>query len=287
MGYIRFVLALSVAVSHAGLWTPMNAAHAVQLFFVISGYYMATGLAGTYKDRPLAFYANRALRLFPAYWVVALLTFAWLLAINYDWGAIHAFRGKVPLSGLIVLSNILLVGQDIVSLMQGGYTYLFVSPAWSIGMEIMFYALAPLLATLSTRKLIVITSVLFAALILASGPWQWSMGGMNFIADPKYYVWPLQLPFFTFGMLLARFGIEMPSGKIDKSLAELSYPIYLVHYPVMHFMALGKVQYLLFVLALSWLIVCLIERPMRRFRDAIRAHVRQPRGENEIAVASK
>lgn len=278
MGYIRFYLALSVALSHVGMPTPMNASHAVQLFFVISGYYMATVLAGPYKDRLFAFYGNRALRLFPAYWFVALLTFAWLLAINYDWGAIHAFRGKVPLSGFILLSNILLVGQDLIFLMQGGYTYLLISPAWSIGMEVMFYAIAPFLAILSTRKLVVITSVLFAALLLASGPWKWSMGGMNFIADPKYYVWPLQLPFFTFGMLLARAGFSMPTGKIDKALAELSYPIYLVHYPVMHFMALGKLQYILFTLALAWLIVKYIERPVQLLRSAIRTkslHLRQ------------
>jgi peptidoglycan/LPS O-acetylase OafA/YrhL len=79
MGCFRLFLALSVLASHYWFWRInfwMGAYIAVTAFYVISGFYMSLVLDTKYTGRRglLTFYSNRALRLFPVYWIVLLLT---------------------------------------------------------------------------------------------------------------------------------------------------------------------------------------------------------------------
>lgn len=80
MGVLRFLLALSVAWTHAGLPKGLSGDLCVTIFFVISGFYMAMVL----NENPAygqvsAFYQQRLLRLFPTYW--ALLALALLAGV--------------------------------------------------------------------------------------------------------------------------------------------------------------------------------------------------------------
>src|SRR4051794_12200737 len=81
MGTVRTVLALLVALSHmaaadAAANHPLTggAMMAVNLFFIISGFYMALILQTRYARDVRTFYIARALRLYPFYWVVVLVT---------------------------------------------------------------------------------------------------------------------------------------------------------------------------------------------------------------------
>ena len=77
MGIFRVCLALCVVLSH-GLNLPIPAATAdvaVQTFYIVSGFYMGLVLTEKYHS-PSSFFLNRALRLYPAYFVVALATLA-------------------------------------------------------------------------------------------------------------------------------------------------------------------------------------------------------------------
>jgi peptidoglycan/LPS O-acetylase OafA/YrhL len=126
MGLIRVLLALAVVDFHAVRFASaphflnlpwVNGGVAVQSFFVISGFYMALILSGKYAGRGVfVFYRARFLRLYPAYWIVAVATYALLvaagqsgqwrvLAAGHDWGAIAA----------LVAANGFFVGQDWIS----------------------------------------------------------------------------------------------------------------------------------------------------------------------------
>jgi peptidoglycan/LPS O-acetylase OafA/YrhL len=95
MGLIRVLLALAVVDFHAVRFASsphflnlpwINGGVAVQSFFVISGFYMALILSGKYAGRGVfVFYRARFLRLYPAYWIVAIATYA--LDVAADRGA--------------------------------------------------------------------------------------------------------------------------------------------------------------------------------------------------------
>lgn len=251
MGYIRFYLALAVAISHAGLSAPMNASYAVQFFFVISGYYMAQILDGPYKGDALRFYANRALRIFPAYWIVAGVTFALMVLADSTWPMARMVRGEFFDLGA-VLANLLIFGQDFIA--QSNPQLLLVVPAWSIAMELYFYLLAPLLVRVPTRYLIVIGLVL---------SWQ----------SQHILLAHAQLCFFIAGIVIYRTGFKIAhESKADTFLGKLSYPLYLIHYPVIHVFGFYKFYGLAFSLALSVALLLLLE-PLER----VRGRIREPR----------
>lgn len=75
MGLFRLVLAFCVVLAH-GLNLPIPAARAdvaVQTFYIVSGFYMALVLTEKYRDFSTYFF-NRLLRIYPAYFLVALAT---------------------------------------------------------------------------------------------------------------------------------------------------------------------------------------------------------------------
>ncbi len=74
MGLFRLYLALSIAFQHSGKAWGLAGRKAVEVFFIISGFYMALILTtGKYKEYK-TFIVNRFLRLYPIYSVVAILT---------------------------------------------------------------------------------------------------------------------------------------------------------------------------------------------------------------------
>jgi peptidoglycan/LPS O-acetylase OafA/YrhL len=90
-----------------------------------------------------------------------------------------------------------------------------------------------------------------------------------------------------FSLLLSAWMVvslqAQPSGKLDKMLGDLSYPIYLIHTTVAAWFvcACGFTRpFVTFFLpafaatvALSWLIVILIDRPLSRLKRKPPAHV--------------
>ncbi len=73
MGLMRFMLALAVASGHAGgffgtdIYPKVPGSHAVQIFYMISGFLIALILSGKYADTPQGnwiFYSNRAVKIY-------------------------------------------------------------------------------------------------------------------------------------------------------------------------------------------------------------------------------
>jgi peptidoglycan/LPS O-acetylase OafA/YrhL len=195
MGVIRILLALSVVSAHVGApsgasWLRLSGGRmAVQVFFVISGFYMSLILRDKYRGRGgyQKFILNRFLRLWPIYFIVICMTVGASMLLHWrvgyhlfpvenwaqDW---HRFS---PVTAFVfIFSNLLMVGQDLITFLavdpNGGglfftknfygesfpmFHYSLCQPAWSLGVELSFYAVAPLLVTKRARVLAVVCAM--------------------------------------------------------------------------------------------------------------------------------
>jgi peptidoglycan/LPS O-acetylase OafA/YrhL len=232
MGFLRFFLAALVVYTHCkypfGRFG-VSGENAVQIFYMISGFYMTLVLRERYATGGnvdlKAFYLNRWLRLYPAYLVVAAaamllcLGSAWLSwrpdAARYlsDWYA----SGLLDLrhAAWLVASQMTMLGLDSFNLFglspqgqlalnaQGDGYYplwrlLLVPQAWSLSVEIYFYIVAPFVVTRGLRSVLgfalasyAIRLVLWAYADLHEDPW-------------SYRFFPSELMFFLAGSLAYR-----------------------------------------------------------------------------------
>lgn len=215
MGMLRTLLALSVVLDHLGGgmtdWL-VGGRLAVQLFYVISGFLISYVLTATdhYRGAPGRFYANRALRLYPVYLAVAALT---LLAYLGGGAAFWAVYDGLPPGAtlFLALSNLLILGQDwlmFFGIEHGAlaftgsfarsdvplYQGLLVPQAWTLGVEMSFYLIAPFVLHSPRRMLVLLAaSLALRAALIASG-----IG----LGDPwTYRFFPTELALFLAGSL--------------------------------------------------------------------------------------
>lgn len=128
---VRFGCALMVALFHF-TWRIPNEAHimpfgwvGVQVFFVISGVVIAnSAIAST----PYRFARNRFLRLYPAAWIAAAISFAILSVVPAP--AYYALGIGVNPEWRALASSVVLVGEDALA-----------TAYWTLPIEIAFYAL--------------------------------------------------------------------------------------------------------------------------------------------------
>lgn len=274
LALIRFCMASIVLFCHLGLtgtygewrhmFEQMGAFSAVLIFFVVSGY----SIAHSYQQRPEGFYKRRLLRVYPIY-AVALVVYLAFLSAHPEpiitSGGDHG--GPFPPVNQIVLNALFL---------NGIFTGNVIGPAWSLSIEVAFYALTPLLYIIATRWPIV-----FGALIGASAGLYWLHDdlGLPYYSDTAYGIgimalfcfWgsaflfylrpsvflgiaftglyivllrhynPLQGHYSVKLMLIASllifFSRKLPLLKgwlrgAFNYLGEISYPVYIVHYPL-------------------------------------------------------
>ena len=221
MGGLRTFLALVVVVGHGYGWVVTGPVLAVQIFYVISGFLISYVLVEARSYESLSsFYLNRCLRLFPVYWAVALGTIVTLLAAELLLGnsppAFEVYRsldtqGRVALT----LSNLLIFGQDWImftGVRDGVFQLvadyqvsevpvwkgLLIPPAWTLGVELSFYAVAPFI--LFRPRLMVglfVASVVLRLLLVFYGP-----GHVN---PWTYRFFPTELALFLAGAFAHQF----------------------------------------------------------------------------------
>lgn len=161
---------------------------AVLAFFAISGFYMAL-ILDTFYASPRTFYIGRFLSLYPIYLFALIASVALLMTLG-----IHPMTGigelrlllSDPVSLLVMVwTSTCVLGQELLFCLapspEGGVHFVETSrigiwnhapliQAWSLSLEIMFYALAPFLVRLKSLTLtgLIVTSITLKAVIMTS-----------------------------------------------------------------------------------------------------------------------
>lgn len=228
MGVLRFLLAVCVVVGHTQFFMGngfIGGPIAVEIFFIISGFYMSLILnekytgSGSYK----LFITNRFLKIYPSYFFVLLLTI--VISLVYFKYTSHALYLQpyisniqsmpIPATIILILSNIIIFGQDIVMFLGVNipsgtiefvsnfrntnpplFTFLLIPQAWSISIELMFYVIAPMLVR---RSAIFITSMIIGGLLFK---YFFIINEMGLSWDPwTYRFFPSEIAYFLIGSL--------------------------------------------------------------------------------------
>jgi len=225
MGILRIYLALCVVAAHStriAFW-PMHTGHeAVQIFFMISGFYME--LVYDKYATVREFYTSRALRIFLPYWVVlAVIVGGSVLlgVVSGNWAELAPyghFRETNGIAGVTMaaISNVTIFLQDALMFLQdsgGGlaftsdfrsltnplWYFLLIPQAWSISVELQFYLLVPLLAKLRDKWLL-------ALIVLSLAARLYVYEGLGWKHDPwTSRFTPFEISFFLLGILACRF----------------------------------------------------------------------------------
>src|SRR5437879_12743259 len=96
MGYLRTYLALCVVAAHSSPifpWPAHEGSEVVQIFFIISVFYMAMILSGKYKSTK-SFYISRWLRIFGPYYMILIAIILWSIIwglLSHDFLTLNAF----------------------------------------------------------------------------------------------------------------------------------------------------------------------------------------------------
>jgi peptidoglycan/LPS O-acetylase OafA/YrhL len=230
MGILRILLAISVVLAHSSSifgFSLVGGQIAVQAFYIISGFYMSLilnekyiGVNNSYK----LFISNRLLRLYPIYWTILLLTILYSVAISFyskgnylgNFEPYYVNFEKMSFGSFILLlfTNLFLFLQDTIMFLgldtsTGNlfftsnfrqttpqlYTFLFIEQAWTVGVEITFYLIAPFLVKRKPKIIIllillsfILRAVLYFHFGLKNDPW-------------TYRFFPTELVFFLLGTI--------------------------------------------------------------------------------------
>jgi peptidoglycan/LPS O-acetylase OafA/YrhL len=252
MGILRIYLALSVLAVHAQAsllpWPMHTGVEAVQIFFLISGFYMAL-ISNKYRSA-LEFYASRFLRIFIPYYVILSIVFITSLIAGLAFGnwldlapylSFSTQRNGVLGLVLTAASNLTLFFQDWIMFLKHDagqplaftadfqnsgyplYHYLLIQQAWTVGTELTFYLLVPWLSRLRTAYLFLIAG---ASLGLRIFIYQ----VLNLSSDPfNYRFFPFELALFVAGMIAYRaYSLSLAKNERFGIANLLQYGIYIV-----------------------------------------------------------
>lgn len=242
MGILRIYLALVVVAAHSGAtfpWIYHNAREAVQIFYLISGFYMAH-ISSKYKS-PIEFYSSRFIRIYTPYFsiLIVVIMVSLISGILFDfWGSLEPFLSQSDENGaagimVATISNISLFFQDWVMFLKDDsgmglsiatnfyessaplYNYLLIPQAWTVGIELTFYLFVPFLNRRKSRTLF---GILLLSLLLRVFVYEY----YGLINDPwNYRFFPFELAIFILGILSNRLYVLIKNSKFVSSVPTL------------------------------------------------------------------
>ena len=203
MGIFRLLLAICVLFHHAGAslggihW--LSGGLAVEVFFVLSGFYMQMILSEKYSRQTLGkywylrFYSSRYSRLLPTYLVCLSLTVPAAIFASYanhkvfppisiwtEMASLNSYPQNIALWLGAIFANLTMFFQEWVSVLavQNGVAVftlnrgdsdfpvwfaLALPHGWSLGVELSFYFFAPALLKLSNKKFLLLLLISLVA----------------------------------------------------------------------------------------------------------------------------
>lgn len=219
MGLLRFLLALFVVAQHLG-GVKFLGASAVQVFFILSGYLMTSVMVRTYGYTPKGigrFWINRALRLYPSYFLILLYTMGVLAWLGPDLAQELTSVLYWPATSGEWLQNITMLYGDVLPIRAQPRLS---PPTWALTLELVCYLLISLGITRSPRAAWIWLGLgvlyLLWALTLSGHPRQW-----GYAAIPAAFV-----P-FALGALLCHFrqaGHRDMTGQLTARLSRRVSP---------------------------------------------------------------
>lgn len=233
MGTLRTLLAISVAITHSYGYFFVGGQNAVQLFYIISGFLISYVLTQQKAYSSYSrFYISRILRLYPIYLVVATLTL-----VAYYFSALYVKKpeffsvwSNIPMDAgiLLIISNLFLFAQDWIMFLgiQDNqlvfltdflksdillFRGLLVPQAWTLGVELTFYLIAPFVLHHRWR--------IYCLLVCSLG----IRGGLIYLGigwdDPwTYRFFPAELALFLIGALAHQILLPMYNRLPERQL---------------------------------------------------------------------
>tara|TARA_R110002074_G_C12558458_1_gene667610 strand:+ start:3585 stop:4691 length:1107 start_codon:yes stop_codon:yes gene_type:complete len=228
MGLLRLFLAAAVAIDHfrhtilkpnemvfSG-YVPfgMNAGHAVMCFYVVSGFLISYALSRKYQGAggTADFYWARFIRIYPLYWALIIL----YIIINLA-GARDGFVTKIEDGRFLdILLGVALIGSDwkvtfgSFPVSDFGPFFPTMNIAWTLGVEVAFYLMAPFILRSNRRAL----AVLVGSVAIRAGI-TYAYGFHNTLS---YNFMPSTIMFFMLGHF-ARLLYEKHTFQLGHTLA--------------------------------------------------------------------
>lgn len=250
MGCLRLWLATLVLIAHTNTM-PMVGSLAVECFFIISGFYMQMLINEQYREKNgwiPKFYANRFLRIYVPYWTVG--------GIIIVGSLLFPAHARLPSFSIVTaLFNVSIIGTETIRLMccvddcdVVFKNKIVILPAWSLGMELLFYIVAPIiLRKLCWTVCVAIVALLFKVLFLYQNAHEldlieWSDGMVNGI-------WVHEVGLFALGAVAYHIyakWIFRPEGNKEEQSRNKFYLILLI------VTLLGSTALLLYIFALPY-----------------------------------
>lgn len=305
-GAFRMILAMMVFISHVSVW-PIGAP-AVTVFLMLSGYWVSHIYLDRKYDGVGAYLMGRVLRLWPMVIVAAIVALAIQIAASGEtignfWSTLF-FLGlasrqddtvgtvwsldielqfyivlPLVLAGLamagprwkatLLVGTLVSLGLGILLGRHGAVTALLFAPAFAAGIWLMRSQWVP------SQKLAMLSLAAFV-IALATYARLLSPGTRKLMA--------LDISYFNVGTLLiaitvipfVAWNVHVRSDKRDRWLGDLSYPFYLLHYPIIYGLVqlMGhslqmKALALAVTILLTVLVNKLIDQPLERWRRSL------------------
>jgi peptidoglycan/LPS O-acetylase OafA/YrhL len=185
-GSFRLVLAFAVFLHHTTLFN--LGMPAVLIFFVLSGYWVATMWTQTYSKTAASYFTYLTSRV----WRVAPV---FALCSGISWALLLHRAGAPESVGSMahqIFSNVMILGYNSLPFQAN-------IPAWSLDMEMQFYLIAPIVIFLVSRNIYAL------ALFMLVSAFSQQLGGATTVAP--------FIVFFAFGVASATWDIK-PSRKL-------------------------------------------------------------------------